>query len=141
MKKYIKEIFEDRFKSNFLFMCIAIFAVEIIFRLISGFPIMVWSTLRIFLGIAIISLLITSLSTLITKRWLKNIICSFFTFLATLYAWLQLGFINYLGVYISFKTSSQFGAVKDYFWDYMGSFRWNYYCYWSRAGNGDGYIS
>lgn len=127
MKKYIKEIFEDRFKSNFLFMCIAIFAVEIIFRLISGFPIMVWSTLRIFLGVAIISLLITSLATLIHKRWLKNIICSFFAFLATLYAWLQLGFINYLGVYISFKTSSQFGAVKDYFWDYMGSFRWNYY--------------
>ena len=127
MKKYIKEFFEDRFKSNFLFMLLAIFAVEIIFRVISGFPLFVWSTLRIFLGIAIISLLITSLCTLIKKRWLKNGICSLFVFIASLYAWLQLGFINYLGVYISFKTSSQFGAVKDYFWDYMGSFKWNYH--------------
>lgn len=127
MKKYLKEFFEDRFKSNFLFMLLAIFAVEIVFRVISGFPLFVWATLRIFLGIAIISLLITSLCTLIKKRWLKNSICSLFVFIASLYAWLQLGFINYLGVYISFKTSSQFGAVKDYFWDYMGSFRWHYY--------------
>ena len=127
MKKYFKEIFEDRFRNNFILLSIVIFAVEVIFRLISGFNLLVWPILRIFLGVLLISLLISSLATLIKKRWIKNTICSLVAFVLTLYGWLQLGFINYLGVYISFNTSSQFGAVKDYFWDYMASFKWYYY--------------
>lgn len=127
MIKYIKEIFEDKFRNNFILLSIIIFAIEVIFRVISGFNIWGWTTLRIFLGVILISLLFSSLATLIKKRWIKNLICIIVVFILSLYAWLQLGFINYLGVYISFNTSSQFGAVKDYFWDYMASFKWFYY--------------
>lgn len=125
--KYYKEILEDRFRNNFVFLSIAFFCVDIIFRIINGFPLLSWATIRVLLSSLIISLCVSSLSQLIRKRWIRNIITVFFSFLSSFYAWLQIGFMNYLGVYISFNTSSQFGAVKDYLFDYLGSFHISYY--------------
>lgn len=127
LKKYGKEILEDRFRNNFVLMTLILFSIEMLFKIMNGFPLLNWSSLRILLGVSLISLLVTSLTCLIKKRWIKNIVCSIFVIAATVYAWLQLGFMNYLGVYISFNTSSQFGAVKDYMWDYLASFKWTYY--------------
>ncbi len=48
-------------------------------------------------------------------------------FVFTVYALLQAGFLNYVGVYMSFGTSSQLGAVKDYVSDYFATFNPWYY--------------
>ena len=40
------------------------------------------------------------------------------TLASTVYGIAQVGFYNYLGVYMSFGTTSQVGAVKDYIMDY-----------------------
>ena len=120
-------IFNDTYGKNLTIMIIVLFSIEIIFRLFTNFAIFDYATLRIFLSVVIFSLIVTFISSLTKRRWLKNTINLLFIFVYSLYTWLQLGFINYLGVYISFHTTSQFGAVKDYIFDYLNSFKWTYY--------------
>ena len=119
----IKKRFSDNFAFNLLFVTLITFSIELIFRLISKFEIVSYSTLRIFLSTFILSVIITFLSNLSPKKWIKNAINLLYIFIYSIYAYIQLGFINYLGVYISFNTSSQLGAVKDYIGDYLDSFK------------------
>lgn len=51
-----------------------------------------------------------------------NILTFLVVLISTIYSIAQAGFENYLGVFISFGTSSQAGAVTDYFSDYIASF-------------------
>ena len=122
-----KEFIKDTFVKNVIFMTMYTFMVEIIFRLISKFSLFNYATLRILLSTFILSLIITSLASITKRKWLRNIILLLYLFVYTIYAWLQLGFINFLGVYISFNTSSQFGAVTDYIYDFLNSFKPIYY--------------
>ena len=122
-----KSVDEKRFKDNFLinllFVTLITFSIEIIFRLVSKFEIISYSTLRILLSTFILSIIITFVSNLTPRKWIKNTINLLYIFIYSIYAYIQLGFINYLGVYISFNTSSQLGAVKDYIGDYLDSFK------------------
>lgn len=122
-----KTYIEDIYIFNIILMTLIFFSIELIFRIISKFAIFDYATLRILISSFIIALIVTFLSSLTKKKWLRNTINLVFVFGYTLYAWLQLGFINYLGVYISFNTSSQFGAVTDYILDYLLSFKLIYY--------------
>ncbi len=119
--------YQDNYLKNIFIMTFILFGIEMIFRLISKLPIMSYATLRIFISDLIFSLIINFLSYLPKKRWLKNTISVIFIFIYSIYSWLQLGFLNFLGVYISFHTSSQFGAVTDYIYDFLLSMKWNYY--------------
>ncbi len=124
----VKEsIFADKFGKNLIFVTFFLFAIELIFRALNNFEIFSYATLRIFISTFIISLLVVFISSLTKRKWIRNSIILLFIFLYSLYAWLQLGFLNFLGVYISFNTSSQFGAVKDYVGDFFGSFKLNYF--------------
>lgn len=113
----------DSFYLNLIYVTLITFIVEIIFKLISGYNIFNYSSLRILLSTMILSFIITFISSLCSKKWIKNTINTLYIFIYSFYAYLQLGFINYLGVYMSFNTSSQFGAVKDYIGDYLDSFK------------------
>ena len=93
-------VFKDNFLINFTSLFIVLFLIEIIFKLISGFSILSYATLRIVLSDIIISLIISFLSTLTKRRWLKNTIIIIFTFLYSIYSWLQLGFINFRCLYL-----------------------------------------
>ena len=121
----IKLFYSKTFK-NYVCMTLTLFLAEIIFRLISGFSILDFSLLRIFIGINIISLIFGMLFSF-CGRIAGNIL----TFIASLafiiYGIAQLGFENYLGVYMSLGTSSQAGAVTDYIGDYFASFHWNFW--------------
>lgn len=122
-----KSFFRDTFGRNLLFVTIMTFLIEILFRAISSFELASFATLRILISVFMLSLIITFLSSLTKRKWLRNTINLIFIFAYSIYTWLQLGFINYLGVYISFNTSSQFGAVTDYIMDYLMSFKAIYY--------------
>ncbi len=122
-----KSFWQDKFIFNFLLITIAIFSSELLFKAISNYDLLDYSTLRIFISSILLSLIITFISSITKRRWLRNTINILFTFIYTFYLWLQLGFLNYLGVYMSFNTSSQFGAVKDYIFDYLSSFKLSYY--------------
>ena len=122
-----KFVYKDNFLSNWGILTIVLFIVEMIFRGLNKYAIISYASLRILLSVIIMSLIITTLSTLTKRKWLKNTIMIVFAFLYTIYTWLQMGFINFLGVYISFHTSSQFGAVKDYVFDFLASIKLSYY--------------
>ncbi len=126
-EKVKKEFFKDNFINNVLMVTLFTFAIEIIFRLISHFSFFNYATLRILISTFILSLIFTFLASLTKRKWLRNTIILVYIFLYTLYSWLQLGFFNFLGVYISFNTSSQFGAVTDYIYDFLDSFKLIYY--------------
>lgn len=111
---------------NYFFMMITLFATELIFRAVVNSPIIDWATLRVFLGINVISLLFSFIFSFM-GRIVGNVLTFVITLASSIYAIAQVGFLNYLGVYISFGTSSQAGAVKDYIGDYLSSFEWNYY--------------
>jgi len=126
-KKLNKSFFKDTFIRNLFFVTFIIFFIEILFRAISNFELLDYATLRIFLSSFLLSLIVTFLSGLTKRKWLRNTINLLFIFIYSIYTWLQLGFINYLGVYISFNTSSQLGAVTDYVGDYFISFKLIYF--------------
>ncbi len=111
---------------NYLLMTITLFSTEIIFRLVMKMNIWEWSLLRVFVSLSIISLLV-SLLLIKTKRVPTKIIIFIICLVASLYALLQSGFENYIGVFMSLGTSSQAGAVKDYIKDYIESFHWYYW--------------
>lgn len=122
-----KIFFKDNYIFNLFITTLTFFIIELIFKIISDFEIIAWSTLRIFLSTFILAFIINFFSSLTKRRWIRNTINLIFIFAYTLYAWLQIGFINYLGVYISFNTSSQFGAVTDYIYDFLSSFKLLYF--------------
>ena len=121
----IKLFYSKTFK-NYICMMLTLFAVEIVFRLVSGFAILDFSLLRIFVGINIISLIFGALFSF-CGRIAGNILTFISTLAFTIYGIAQLGFENYLGVYISLGSSSQAGAVKDYIADYFASFEWTFW--------------
>ena len=121
----MKIFYNNVFKNYFLLM-VTLFAGEVIFRVVSSLPLIDWSLLRIFLGINAISLLFSALFSF-CGRIASNILTFIVALIGTIYGIAQAGFENYLGVYISFGTSSQAGAVKDYIMDYLQSFSWTFY--------------
>lgn len=106
---------------NYIILLFGMFIPEIIFKLINKSNIVDISTLRIFLGINIICAIISFILNF-SNYLVKKIIVCILVLIASVYAFLQLGFFNFLGVYISFQTSSQLGAVKDYIKDFILSF-------------------
>ena len=118
---------KDKYILNLLIVTFITFSIELVFKYISKFEIISYETLRIFISCFIYAIIITFLSSLTKRKWIRTTINLLYILVYAFYSWLQLGFINYLGVYISFNTSSQFGAVKDYIGDYLASFKTSYY--------------
>lgn len=117
---------KNKLFKNYISFLISIFSIEILFRVLSNMPLIDWAMVRLFLSCNILSLLV-SLITLPLKEKQEKVISLFLFFIVTLYAILQAGFKNYLGVYISFGTSSQLGAVTEYVKDYFDSFNTYFY--------------
>ncbi len=122
----MKKIFNNKFFIDFIFLYIPLFLVEIIFRLVSGYTLLDLSLLRIGVGLFVITEIITYLlnfcKNVVTRVIQLIIICA-----ASIYACAQLGFYNFLGMYISVQESSQLGAVTDYIKDFVSSFKWTYF--------------
>ena len=94
---------------------LALTFLELIFRLVMKLPILDWACLRIFLEVNIISLVLSTIFSF-CGRILGDILSFVATLIFTIYAIGQAGFENYLGVYVSFGTSSQltiFTALKS----------------------------
>ena len=121
----MRAFYNNVFKNYFL-LTITLFASEIIFRWVLKIPVFDWALLRIFVGINIISLILSAIFSLF-GRIVSNVLCFIVALASTIYGIAQVGFYNYLGVYLSFGTSSQVGAVKDYIMDYLQSFTWKYW--------------
>lgn len=122
----INKILQNKLIKNYIILLISLMIIEMIFRFISVLPFNDWAFLRIFLGINIIALFISSILYCF-KKTVEKILMLLIVFIFSFYSLIQIGFNNYLGLYISFGNSSQAGAVKDYLFDYIESFEVRYY--------------
>lgn len=122
----MKKMKPNRFIINFFNIFIVALIVEIIFRVISDLPLLELSMIRIFFSNVIIASVIAFINSLYSYK-ISRFVNMFVNFLISLYAWLQLGFYNFLGVYISLQNASQGAAVKDYVLDFFGSFHASYF--------------
>lgn len=118
--------FKTQVLKNYLYLITVSLLLEIIFRLITNLPIFNYSLIRIFLANSLISIIIAYISSFFKKK-INFIICTIYLLVISIYGLLQLAFNNYIGVYISFNTSSQLGAVKDYIIDFIKAIKPNYY--------------
>ena len=117
---------KNRFSINLISMTLIMFISEMIFRIINDLPILDLNVVRIFFGCIILSSIISFLVSFIKYKYGKYVIL-LFGIAVTIYEWLQIGFINFLGVFISLSNASQGGAVKDYVGDFLSSFPFTYY--------------
>ncbi len=115
------KILKNKLFKNYISILIPLFIIEILFRLLLKMSIFDWAVFRIFIGCNIISLLVSFIEQFLSDK-INNIISGIVLLIATIYAIMQAGFENYLGVYVSLGTSSQLGAVKEYIKDYFDSF-------------------
>ena len=122
----MRRFFTNKVIKNYLILIVSLFGIEMIFKAVEGMPIANYSTLRIFVGLSIISLFLSVIMSF-CKKWISNIILFITIIFATVYSMAQAGFENFLGVYISINTSSQLGAVKEYIRDYLASFNAIFY--------------
>ena len=116
----------SKFRINFIILIIILVLSEIIFRLLSDFAIFEWAFFRILLGLNILAVIVSLLLSTMSVK-LSRVLTLILSFLFSLYTFLQIGFNNYLGVYMSFGTSSQLGAVTNYTLEFVSSFKWSYY--------------
>ena len=111
---------------NYLLIMLPLLAIEIIFRLVMNLELLDWACLRIIIGVNIIALVFGALFSF-CGRVAGNILTIILDTLFTIYAIAQAGFNHYLGVYMSFGTSSQLAAVADYLKEYIDSFETKYW--------------
>ena len=122
----IKKIVKSNYIKYLVLFLISFTAIEVIFRVIESLSLKDWALLRIVLGILVLSNIFALIASLLPEK-----IAKFFSvlivFAFSLYAVLQMGFGSFIGVYMSFNTSSQLGAVKDYIADFIAAFEKRYY--------------
>jgi len=120
------KIFKNKYFYDYITLLIPLMLIEVLFRIVSGYSLLDLSLIRIFIGlnflVAIITFFLNFCNNLLTKI-IKFIIIS----VASIYASVQMGFLNFLGVYVSFQESSQMGAVTDYIKDFLKSFKPQYF--------------
>lgn len=119
-------ILQNKTFKSYSFLMISLLLIEIIFRLISKNDLFDLSFIRIIILINIISIIIGYLGSLLPKKTYMFINLGI-VLIATIYSFVQLGFKNFLGVYISLNTSSQLGAVTSYIIDFMKAMKPVYY--------------
>ena len=122
----MKKFFQNRVAKNYFLLFITLFTAELIFRLVMNMPVADWAVLRIFLACNVLAMLCSLLFSFLGRIG-SNIMTCVVALFASVYAVVQAGFYNYLGVFISLGTSSQLGAVKDYIKDYFDSFKNTFY--------------
>ena len=126
MKKILKIKKIPVFFYNILSILIPTFLIELIFKLVSHQYLIDISIIRILLSSIILSTIIGFIE-LFMKKKNKKVLNLIIVLLITIYSFVQVGFHNFIGVYISVNVSSQAKAVVSYILDFFKSFYWYYY--------------
>ena len=121
-----KSSYFNKFLGNYLILVINLILGELLFRIFNKLPLLDWANIRILIGINLIAIIFAAIASLFSKK-VSRIITIIIAIITSVYTFLQIGFYNYLGVYMSFGTSSQLGAVKDYVVEFLSSLDWTYY--------------
>ena len=126
MKSKAKEFIKTTWFRYTVILFLGIFGGEMIFRLCAHMPIFSYPTLRVAISTWFLSAFFAYLLSF-TNKIVARVLIGLLIFATNFYGYIQLGFNNFLGVYISFGTSSQLGAVVDYIKDFLHSIKGIYY--------------
>ena len=116
------KLLKNKILYNFLFLFLPIISIEFLFRTINNLAINNIAFFRIFLEVIVICSLLSLIFSLFSKKvskYLNLVVVLIFS----AYAFIELLFNNFLGVYMSFNTTSQAGAVKNYILDFLKSMK------------------
>jgi len=111
---------KNKILNNYLILLTSGFLIEVIFRLINNLNILNFSFLRTFIGINVISIILSLIYSIFPRK-VSYVFSSITVLIFSIYSFAQMLFLNFLGVYMSFNTVSQAGAVKDYIMDFLKS--------------------
>ncbi len=100
---------------------IYIFLVEVLVKALLGNFAFDYTLLRIFFSTSLISFVISVITTNLPLK-LRRALLIIFNFFVVFYAWLQLGFMNFLGAFISLGNAEQGTKVVDYISEFLYSF-------------------
>ncbi len=118
----MKFINKHRIIKIYLLLILSFFLSEVFFRVAMKFDVLSWPTFRIFLGVNVLALLFSLLISLFNKLFER--ICVILLSLAVgIYAIVQVASFYYLGVFLSFGTAGQAGAIKEYLGLWLASFK------------------
>ena len=122
----MKNLLKNNLIKNYLILLMFFTILEITFRLISGLNVFSYALLRIFIGLNFISLFVSFILSWFNKH-ISKALTLLIAFAVNIYAFVELGFNNFIGVYVSVNTSSQLGAVTSYIKDFLKSFLPKFY--------------
>ena len=122
----MKFINNNKIVKIYLLLIISFFLSEVFFRYVMDYEIINWATLRIFLGVNVIALILAQLISLFNKVF-ERISVIFLTLAVGIYAICQIATFFYLGVFISFGTAGQAGAITEYLGLWIQSFKPSYF--------------
>lgn len=122
----MKNLLKNNLIKNYIVLLFFLTILEITFRLISDLQVFNISFLRIFLGINFLSVLLSFIFSWFNK-FVSKVLVIIVSAILNIYAFVQIGFNNFIGVYASFNTRSQLGAVTEYIKDFFASFKIEYY--------------
>lgn len=117
---------KNKILNNYFLLLISLMLIEVIFRLINKLSITNISFFRTFLGVNIISIVLSLIYSIFPKK-ISKVLIIFTVLIDSIYSFVQILFLNFLGVYMSFNTVSQVGAVKNYIFDFLKSSKGEYY--------------
>ena len=122
----MKKLLNNNLIKNYIILIVFMTILEIAFRAISNIPIFNLALLRVFIGLNFIALITSFILSWMDRKYSKFfviILCLIYT----VYAFFQMGFNNFIGVYASVNSSSQLGAVTDYIREFLISFLPKFY--------------
>ena len=102
-------------------------AVEIIFRVVENYNVFSWATFRILLSSFAICLFLNFITSFFHNLKVTRIFNLILLIIISFYSMAQAGLLNFIGLYMSLGTSSQFGAVTSYILDFIKSLKLEYY--------------
>ena len=110
----------------YLLLVLSFFLSEVFFRYVMSYQIIDWATYRIFLVFNVLALILALIISLFNKIF-ERISVIGLTLAVGIYAICQIATFFYLGVFISFGTAGQAGAITEYLGLWFASFTPKYF--------------
>lgn len=103
-----------------------IFIIELLVKILQNTLIFDYTILRIFISSCTLGLIMTIITANLPIKF-RNTLLTIFNFVVALYAWLQMGFLNFLGAFISIGNAEQGTKITSYIWEFLCSYKLSYY--------------
>ena len=103
-----------------------IFAVEMVTKVLLNTFSISYPALRIFISSIILSIIITLITSNINLK-VRKVIYIILNFFIAFYAWLQIGFMNFLGAFMSMGNAEQGTKITDYIVDFVKAYKLSVY--------------